>query len=66
MMTVLVVRDYELNIKVISKRCQVSEMTVDCHELHGTVTLFEVAVLNVVSTLQQINTTPKYGIEIPI
>lgn len=25
-------RDYELNIKVISKSWQVSEITVDCHE----------------------------------
>lgn len=39
-------------------------MTVDCHQLNSSVTVFEFAVLNMVSTLEQVNSTPKYGVEI--
>lgn len=34
--------------------------------MNGKMTLFEVAVLRVVSTLEQVSTTPKYSMEISV
>lgn len=41
-------------------------MTVDWHQLNQAVTPFEAAVLDVVSTLEEIAPAPRYGMEVSI